>query len=75
MKKINKKYNIQLGLAIFLIVAQIISILGCIESGNNSFYFFDNIFEFIGYYIVGIVGIVTLIIELKKRKNKKGPGN
>lgn len=54
---------------IVLIVLQLISLIPSLATGENIFqYGFPNLF---GRFALGIIGIILLVISLKKKNDKK----
>lgn len=51
---------------IVLIVLQALVVLGSLIGGKNPFA--GGIFEIIGYFLVGIIGVILLVIGIKKNK-------
>ena len=70
-EKLTKKRNVQKKLAIALIIMQILAIISNVTiDGGGSKISEMSVFELLGFFLMGIVGTITLLIQNRKDSNK-----
>lgn len=72
-RKLNDVKNGRLNLAIFLIILQVAGIIYNLATKSNKWP--ENVPQWIGYLIFGIVGIILLILDIADRIDKKNEKN